>query len=123
MDNRMTPPYWMPAPERVPQVYGMFPHHHYHYPPMPMAQGCCGGAFIHSIPNPPAPLAPFGGWGMPYGRIPVHQPTIPMMPPEPSSYQTKPSNRPAPVWESPESPESPWIRAYRKHEQDLPGKG
>ncbi|MBA4601422.1 hypothetical protein [Thermoactinomyces mirandus] len=39
-----------------------------------------------------------------------------MVPPESQGYQSqKPVIGSNPAWESPESPESPWMRAYQNH--------
>ncbi|PRZ17329.1 hypothetical protein CLV36_101433 [Laceyella sediminis] len=119
MHNQAVPPYFRPYYEGA-HVHGTPPHHHYHYSPMPMTSGCCGGPMAHVVPHPVSPMVPMWPWGMPYAPNPVYQPTTPMMPPGQGSY--RPPGYYSPVWESPESPESPWIRAYRKQEQNQKGK-
>lgn len=75
------------------------------YPSYP--SGPCGGYQSNVMQWP--------GYGAPYVP-PYTGMSSPMLPPEYRGYQPQsPMIENNPAWESPESPESPWMRAYQNH--------
>ncbi|MGA9174842.1 MAG: hypothetical protein WBZ33_12815 [Thermoactinomyces sp.] len=114
--------YYHPGPVGFPNhpayIYGYMPYYHYHY--SPAGSGCCGGRSMTSAYQPPyaawhpwmIPTPPVHTQGFPGAAIPPQAPGITPAPPHPTYSGTE-----KPIWDSPESPESPWLRSYEKHKR------
>ncbi|SEM71425.1 hypothetical protein [Lihuaxuella thermophila] len=87
----------------------------------PMVSGCCSETYQRPyFPPHPWRVASYPGvpWMMPqtypYGAfMPA---SMPMMPPKTPSYQKEETYKP--VWDSPESPQSPWMHAFHQQPEN-----
>ncbi|MGA8941304.1 MAG: hypothetical protein WB502_01085 [Thermoactinomyces sp.] len=96
---------------QVSHVPGYFPYHFPYASSFPFypsySSGSCGGFQSHVMQWPAYGAA----YAPPYTGM-----LSPMLPQEPPGYQPQtPMTGNQPAWESPESPESPWMRAYHNH--------
>jgi hypothetical protein len=83
----------------------------------PMVSGCCSESY-------PMPFFPPHSWrvasypGVPW-MMPATYPygaSMSMMPPKMPGYQKEEKYKP--VWDSPESPQSPWLHAFHQQSQN-----